>query len=82
MPFLRLNNRLADGFDQRTFKKNMPSKADIWIQAASAGEAYLAEEIMNRFKPEKTFSILLTSGTKQGLDILERATCCKYYQTR
>jgi hypothetical protein len=31
MPFLRLNKRLAEGFDQRTFKKDIPSKADIWI---------------------------------------------------
>jgi len=70
MPFLRLNGRLADGYDQRTLKKDMHSKADIWIQAASAGEAYLAEEIVNRFESEKPLSILLTSGTRQGLDIL------------
>ncbi|RPJ14306.1 MAG: 3-deoxy-D-manno-octulosonic acid transferase [Desulfobacteraceae bacterium] len=72
MPFLRLNSRLADGYDQRTLKKDIPSKADIWIQAASAGEAYLAEEIVNRFESEKPLSILLTSGTRQGVDILSR----------
>jgi 3-deoxy-D-manno-octulosonic-acid transferase len=72
MPFLRLNSRLADGFDQRTLKKDIPSKADIWIQAASAGEAYLAEEIVNIFESGKPLSILLTSGTRQGVDILSR----------
>ncbi len=72
MPFLRLNSRLADGYDQRTLKKDMPSKADIWIQAASAGEAYLAEEIVNGFESRKPLSILLTSGTRQGVDILSR----------
>jgi len=72
MPFLRLNSRLADGYDQRTLKKEMPSKADIWIQAASAGEAYLAEEIVNRFESRKPLRILLTSGTRQGVDILSR----------
>jgi len=73
MPFLRLNGRLADGYDQRTLKNNMPSKADIWIQAASAGEAYIAEEIMNGFGIEKNLSVLLTSGTRQGVDILSSA---------
>jgi 3-deoxy-D-manno-octulosonic-acid transferase len=72
IPVLRLNGRLADGYDQRTLKKGMPSKADIWIQAASAGEAYLAEEIVNRFESKKPLSILLTSGTRQGVDILSR----------
>jgi 3-deoxy-D-manno-octulosonic-acid transferase len=72
MPFLRLNSRLADGYDLRTLKKDMPLKADIWIQAASAGETYLAEEIINRFEYEKPLSILLTSGTRQGVDILSR----------
>jgi 3-deoxy-D-manno-octulosonic-acid transferase len=45
MPFLRLNGRLAEGFDQRTLKMSAPSKADIWIQAASAGKSYLPVEI-------------------------------------
>jgi len=74
IPFLRLNNRLAEDFDQRTLKKDMPSKADIWIQAASAGEAYLAEELIKNISFSKPVNILLTSGTRQGLDILEQAT--------
>jgi 3-deoxy-D-manno-octulosonic-acid transferase len=45
MPVLRLNNRLAEDFDQRTLKTSAPSKADIWIQAASAGKSYLPIEI-------------------------------------
>ena len=82
MPVLRLNNRLAEGFDQRTLKTSAPSKADIWVQAASAGESYLAEEILKNMNLSRPANILLTSGTRQGLDILERATCCKHYQTR
>lgn len=70
MPFLRLNGRLADGYDQRTLKNAEIRKADIWIQAASAGEAYLAGEIIERLEPEKYTNILLTSGTRQGIDIL------------
>jgi 3-deoxy-D-manno-octulosonic-acid transferase len=73
MPVLRLNNRLAEGFDQRTLKTSMPSKADIWIQAASAGEAYLAEAIINKFKSDRPVKVLLTSGTRQGVDILQRS---------
>ena len=73
MPVLRLNNRLAEGFDQRTLKKSAPSKADIWIQAASAGEAYLAEAIINKFKSDRPVKVLLTSGTRQGVDILQRS---------
>lgn len=72
MPFLRLNSRLADGYDQRTLNNIIFQKTDIWIQAASAGEAYLAEEIVNRFESEKHLNILLTSGTRQGVDILSR----------
>lgn len=70
MPFLRLNGRLADGYDQRTLKNAEIRKADIWIQAASAGEAYLAGEIIERLEPGKNTNILLTSGTRQGIDIL------------
>jgi len=73
IPFLRLNNRLAEGFDQRTLKKSAPLKADIWIQAASAGEAYLAEAIINKFKSNRPVKVLLTSGTSQGVDILQHS---------
>ena len=73
MPVLRINKRLAEGFEQRTLKTNMHSKADLWIQAASAGEAYLAEAIINKFKSDRRVKVLLTSGTKQGVDILQRS---------
>ena len=73
LPVLRLNKRLAEGFDQRTLKNNAPSKADIWIQAASAGEAYLAEAIINKFKSDRPVKVLLTSGTRQGVDILQHS---------
>jgi len=74
MPVLRSNKRLAEDFYHRTLKTSMPSKADIWIQAASAGEAYLAEEIMKKMNFSRPVDILFTSGTRQGLDILGSAT--------
>lgn len=72
IPLLHFSNRLAEGFSQRTFKEE-PLKADLWIQAASAGEAYLAVEILNNLKFSGPVNILLTSGTKQGIDILENS---------
>ena len=42
IPALRLNHRLAEGFKQRTLQDKVLSEADLWIQAASAGESYLA----------------------------------------
>ncbi|MGB5159481.1 3-deoxy-D-manno-octulosonic acid transferase [Desulfobacterium sp. N47] len=72
IPLLRINKRLAEGFSQRTLKEK-PLKADLWIQAASAGESYLAVEILKNLKFNRPVNILLTSGTKQGFDILERS---------
>ncbi len=72
IPLLHLNNRLSEGFLQRTLKEE-PPKAELWIQAASAGESYLATEILKNLKFNRPITILLTSGTKQGLDILERS---------
>ncbi len=72
VPALRLNKRLAEGFNQRTLRENLP-EADIWIQAASVGEAFLAKELLDNFKPSNPTRILVTSNTSQGIDILEQA---------
>ncbi len=72
MPWLRLNHRLAEGYQQRCLKKMLPA-ADIWIQAASVGESYLALEIIKTLKVTRAVKILVTSNTSQGIDILNRA---------
>jgi len=72
IPALRLNKRLAEGFKQRTLREKLP-QADIWIQAASVGEAFLAKELLDNFKPSNPTRILLTSNTSQGIKILEQA---------
>ncbi|MFC1881576.1 3-deoxy-D-manno-octulosonic acid transferase [Thermodesulfobacteriota bacterium] len=72
VPWLRLNHRLAEGFQQRRLKPMLPV-ADIWIQAASVGESYLALEIIKALKVDRTVKILVTSNTSQGIDILNRA---------
>ena len=43
LPALRLNSRLRDGIASRLMIQPLP-KADIWIQAASGGEAYLGQD--------------------------------------
>ena len=71
-PLLRLNKRLAVGFDQRVLKQ-MPPAADIWIQAASVGESFLAWELLKHWRPQEPPRILLTTNTQQGMEILEKA---------
>jgi 3-deoxy-D-manno-octulosonic-acid transferase len=70
-PVLRRHNRLAEGWDQRWLHPPLP-RADLWLQAASAGEAYLAREIIDRLTPSAAIRVLVTTNTRQGLDILSR----------
>jgi 3-deoxy-D-manno-octulosonic-acid transferase len=69
IPFLRRHRRLIDGFEQR-LAISLPHPADVWIQAASAGEAYLTLELARTIQERDGASILLSTHTKQGLDIL------------
>ena len=73
IPAFRWNERLAVGFEERTLQHMMLTRADVWIQAASAGESYLAQAILKELKPVTPVSLLLTSNTSQGLEILNRA---------
>ncbi|MDA8403286.1 MAG: 3-deoxy-D-manno-octulosonic acid transferase [Desulfobacteraceae bacterium] len=71
MPFLRLNARMKEGFAERS-AGSLPS-ADLWIQAASAGESFLAWSLMETLAPSRPIRVLVTTNTRQGLDILDRA---------
>jgi len=71
LPWLRLNHRLAEGYQQRRLKPMLPA-ADIWIQAASVGESYLALEIIKALKIDRPVKILVTANTSQGIDILTK----------
>jgi len=73
LPLLRMNRRLSAGFQQRLFRSDTPAPADLWIQAASVGEAYLAWEILKQLRPPQAVRILLTTNTRQGLGILKQA---------
>lgn len=72
IPFLKRNDRLKEGFDHRTLKHSLPPQADIWIQAASAGEAKIVTRIMDSISMERPTRFLLTTNTSQGLTELER----------
>lgn len=73
---LRRNARLRDGWAERLLKSPLPP-ADIWMQAASAGEAFLAVTILRaveRLLPEGArLDALVTTNTRQGRDILDKA---------
>ncbi len=92
-PVLRRHKRLQDGFPQRLVPDGWPgpalgtetdggsanacAKADIWLQAASGGEAYLVWELLahlavlrERQGDPEPLRVLATTWTRQGLDIL------------
>jgi 3-deoxy-D-manno-octulosonic-acid transferase len=72
LPFLRHHPRLTHSFDQRTDAGTYLEPADIWIQAASAGEALLAVRLVLQLSPKKPVRIPVTTTTDQGMDILSR----------
>lgn len=72
-PVLDRNPRLKQGLSQRVVPMLWALPCDIWIQAASGGEAYLAWEILKELPAEQERRILLTSCTQQGVDVLNEA---------
>lgn len=72
LPLMRRSGRLREGWDQRTLAA-APPPAELWLQAASVGEAYLAAELVDRLFEDFRPRTLLTAGTSQGLQILDAA---------
>jgi 3-deoxy-D-manno-octulosonic-acid transferase len=73
LPWLKFNHRLAEGYHQRELKDDLPDAADLWIQAASVGESFLALEILKKLRVKQPTRILLTSNTSQGVAILNQS---------
>ena len=80
-PFLKRSPRLKDGWTERCIPDNWlepeftatdDHTADIWIQAASGGEARLAVAICRSFRTDMPLRVLITTWTRQGRDVLER----------
>lgn len=72
IPGLYLSPRIRAGWRERLLKADTGNHVDLWVQAASGGEAYLALEILSVISGEPFPEILVTSGTTQGLDILNK----------
>jgi 3-deoxy-D-manno-octulosonic-acid transferase len=72
LPWLKFNQRLAEGYQQRTLKDQLLVRADLWLQAASVGESFLALELLKSLQTEQPIQILLTSNTRQGVDLLNQ----------
>ena len=70
LPFLRKNPRLADSFARRVCVSHL-APADLWIQAASAGEALLAVRLIRHLSPDNPVTVLVTTTTDQGMQILK-----------
>jgi len=76
LPFLARARRLRRGFKDRLAADGWAGARgwdDVWIQAASGGEAYLAWELMRGMPVEPRLSLLATTNTEQGMDILDQA---------
>ncbi len=71
LPFLKTRPRLKQGLKQRVSGAHL-TEADMWIHAASAGEAYLAVEIVSHLIPDYPMKILVSSTTMQGMEILKK----------
>jgi 3-deoxy-D-manno-octulosonic-acid transferase len=72
LPGLALSPRLREGWRERMLRDAARGPVDLWIQAASGGEAYLALEIAGSLSKALPVDMLITSGTSQGLEILEK----------
>ncbi len=73
LPLLSRNQRLEQGWEQRSFRFNLPQRAELWIQAASVGETFLAWELVKKLAEvlkNRPTKILLTSNTSEGFSIL------------
>jgi 3-deoxy-D-manno-octulosonic-acid transferase len=71
-PLTRNHKRLKEGHNQRTLTESRLIPSDIWIHAASAGEAYIAAELVTELAGPDAPSILISTHTRQGLEVLEQ----------
>lgn len=85
-PLLKRSRRLADGWEERFIpadwlEPDFPSRhtersahpVDIWLQAASGGEARLAVAICSALSKERPLRVLIATWTRQGRDVAEKA---------
>jgi 3-deoxy-D-manno-octulosonic-acid transferase len=73
LPALFHAPRLREGWSERLLRSGPRDRVDLWIQAASGGEAYLALHLEAALSKRKSIRGLVTSGTGQGLRILQES---------
>lgn len=81
-PLLRRSSRLSDGWKERLapddwllpeFPRSNDHTVDLWLQAASGGEARLAVAVCEQLSPDAPLRVLVTTWTRQGRDVMEKA---------
>lgn len=77
LPFLQWARRTSFGWQERTMTQAPQGPFDLWIQSASGGESMLTnmvlEELALTLDINNTLNILVTSGTKEGVESLNKA---------
>lgn len=76
LPFLKQSPRLSYRWRQRILRDAVTGPFDLWIQSASGGESMLTgsvlEVLADQIPGNKKRRILVTSGTPQGIDTLQK----------
>jgi 3-deoxy-D-manno-octulosonic-acid transferase len=77
LPLLKRARRTSFGWQERMVKTSPSGPFDLWIQAASGGESLMTNMILEGLQEtlhsKETYKILVTSGTKEGVDSLKKA---------
>ncbi|MCH5276711.1 MAG: 3-deoxy-D-manno-octulosonic acid transferase [Desulfovibrionaceae bacterium] len=75
-PLLKRRARLADGWAERCVPADwMAGEApvDLWVQAASGGEAHLAVALLKAMPERPGLRVLVSTWTRQGRQVIEGA---------
>ena len=72
LPLLALSSRLRQGWRERVFASRLRRRGDLWIQASSAGEAYLACQLLRQCPDLQGKTALVTCSTTQGLEVIRK----------
>jgi len=76
LPLLRRSPRISLGWDLRTLQQAPDGPFDLWIQSASGGESLLSNtivaELASILPANGSLRVLVTSGTQQGVDTLQK----------
>ncbi|BHH85206.1 3-deoxy-D-manno-octulosonic acid transferase [Desulforhopalus sp. 52FAK] len=76
LPILKRARRTSFGWQERVVETSPSGPFDIWIQAASGGESMLTNMIIDELTKiphsKNKLKILATSGTKEGVDSLNK----------